>query len=86
VTQDGPAEAAVAADEVPGWARGVSTVAVQTGAGVSTDSGIPDFRGSRWISTVGESPQMTSVRPAFWHGCSTELSSSPQVGDALPCP
>ena len=30
---------------VPEWVRGVRTVTVLTGAGISTDSGIPDFRG-----------------------------------------
>jgi NAD-dependent protein deacetylase/lipoamidase len=36
---------------VPEWVRGVRTVTVLTGAGISTDSGIPDFRGPQGVWT-----------------------------------
>jgi len=36
---------AVGLDEIAGWVRAARSVVVLTGAGISTESGIPDFRG-----------------------------------------
>jgi NAD-dependent deacetylase len=37
--------------EVAGWVRGARAVVVLTGAGISTESGIPDFRGPQGVWT-----------------------------------
>lgn len=42
---------AVALDQIAGWLREARSVVVLTGAGLSTESGIPDFRGPQGVWT-----------------------------------
>ncbi|AVT38150.1 Sir2 family NAD-dependent protein deacetylase [Plantactinospora sp. BB1] len=62
--------------EIPEWCRDVRRVAVLTGAGISTDSGVPDYRGPDGVWT--RDPKLTDaftrdrfmadpqVRARFW--------------------
>ncbi|HEX4430979.1 MAG TPA: Sir2 family NAD-dependent protein deacetylase [Frankiaceae bacterium] len=51
--------------EVRGWLQDAGSVAVLTGAGISTDSGIPDFRGPQGIWTKDPAAQRMSTLSAY---------------------
>lgn len=63
-------------EKIAEWTRGVSRVAVLTGAGISTDSGVPDYRGPNGVWTrdpaaaeIFTYPRFMSdpqVRARFW--------------------
>jgi NAD-dependent deacetylase len=52
-------------DPLPGWLVEARRVVVLTGAGISTDSGIPDFRGPRGVWT--RDPEAEKLSTLSWY-------------------
>lgn len=68
-------------DEVAGWLRGARSIVILTGAGISTESGIPDFRGPQGLWTRNPDAEKASniryyladpeLRRRNWHARAT---------------
>ena len=71
----------VALEEVAGWLRDARSIVVLTGAGISTESGIPDFRGPDGLWTRNPDAERASdiryyrsdpeLRRRNWHARAT---------------
>ena len=48
-------------DKIAGWLRDASYVTALTGAGISTESGIPDFRGPQGVWTKNPAAEKTAT-------------------------
>lgn len=89
VYEDQPDEAAV--DRVGEWLSGSRRVVFFTGAGISTDSGIPDFRGPNGLWTKNPLAEKTStlswylrdpeVRKLAWQGRARNIDRQMQPND-----
>ncbi len=68
-------------DEIAGWLRGARSIVILTGAGISTESGIPDFRGPQGLWTRNPDAEKASniryyladpeLRRRNWHARAT---------------
>ena len=78
-------------NEIAGWLREANRVVVFTGAGISTDSGIPDFRGPNGLWTKNPLAEKTStlsfylsdpeVRKVAWEGRARNFNGTAQPND-----
>jgi NAD-dependent deacetylase len=61
----GTSAQATTEERAVGWLRDASAVTVLTGAGISTESGIPDFRGPHGVWTTNPQAQALSTIDAY---------------------
>ncbi len=77
-------------DLVAGWLRESQRVVVLTGAGISTESGIPDFRGPKGVWTLNPGAERTATLQNFMADREMRVRSwrnridSPMLGGAEP--
>jgi NAD-dependent deacetylase len=69
---------ALNSQDVPAWLRDAQSITVLTGAGISTDSGIPDFRGPNGMWT--KDPDAEKIATLSWYLRSSELRAKAWQG------